>query len=364
MKSLDQVGGLVEEVRHSEEIDWKEITRCREDCAALTWGLDGMRSYRRGKKYGIERQGDEKTGFAARQGIGHDRLNMSEVEATGLEIVKIWVGGLVRARWMLAVWVRTTVGALGSTVKAGRDKVLSRGGVRVWSPVGRFSLLGFAPLFSKGSEMGDPSSSKNLPEDRPAHRFEGSKKIYKKLKTDDAISTITEDSFILFRKKFHFPNDVVMKVPARSDRARFPPPGYVTVYELSLRAGLRLPPAPELIDILTICGAEKPLQSNLFLPFSPLHDDGREPFFLPSAENRNSSLFHHSTVMAENHSSSLFHHSTVKAENLASSLFHHSTVKAENLASSLFHHSTVKAENLASSLFHHSTVKAENLGKH
>ncbi|KAL0911943.1 hypothetical protein M5K25_017881 [Dendrobium thyrsiflorum] len=107
--------------------------------------------------------------------------------------------------------------------------------------------------------------------------------------------------------------------------------------------------------------AEKPLQSNLFLPFSPLHDDGREPFFLPSAENRNSSLFHHSTVMAENHSSSLFHHSTVKAENLASSLFHHSTVKAENLASSLFHHSTVKAENLASSLFHHSTVKAENL---
>ncbi|KAL0913268.1 hypothetical protein M5K25_016715 [Dendrobium thyrsiflorum] len=103
--------------------------------------------------------------------------------------------------------------------------------------------------------MGDPSSSKNLLEDRPAHRFEGSKKIYKKPKTDDAISTITEDSFISFRKKFHFPNDVVMKVPARSDRARFPPPGYVTVYEFSLRAGLRLPPAPELIDIMTICGS-------------------------------------------------------------------------------------------------------------
>ncbi|KAL0927362.1 hypothetical protein M5K25_001526 [Dendrobium thyrsiflorum] len=45
-----------------------------------------------------------------------------------------------------------------------------------------------------------------------------------------------------------------MKVPARSDRARFPPPGYVTVYEFSLRAGLRLPPAPELIDIMTIYG--------------------------------------------------------------------------------------------------------------
>ncbi|KAL0927707.1 hypothetical protein M5K25_001907 [Dendrobium thyrsiflorum] len=104
--------------------------------------------------------------------------------------------------------------------------------------------------------------------------------------------------------------------------------------------------------------AEKPLQSNLFLPFSPLHDDGREPFFLPSAENHNSSLFHLSTVMAENHASSLFHHSTVKAENLASSLFHHSTVKAEN-PSSLFHHSTVKAEN-PSSLFHHSTFPNYN----
>ncbi|KAH0458388.1 hypothetical protein IEQ34_013703 [Dendrobium chrysotoxum] len=32
------------------------------------------------------------------------------------------------------------------------------------------------------------------------------------------------------------------------------PPGYMTVYEFSLRAGLRFPPASELIDILTICG--------------------------------------------------------------------------------------------------------------
>ncbi|KAH0453501.1 hypothetical protein IEQ34_017825 [Dendrobium chrysotoxum] len=45
-----------------------------------------------------------------------------------------------------------------------------------------------------------------------------------------------------------------MKVPARTDRAYFPPPGYVTVYEFSLRAGLRFPPSSELIDILTICG--------------------------------------------------------------------------------------------------------------
>ncbi|KAH0458655.1 hypothetical protein IEQ34_011469 [Dendrobium chrysotoxum] len=44
-----------------------------------------------------------------------------------------------------------------------------------------------------------------------------------------------------------------MKVPARTDRACFPPPGYVTVYEFSLRAGLRFPPSSELIDILTLC---------------------------------------------------------------------------------------------------------------
>ncbi|KAH0456857.1 hypothetical protein IEQ34_014764 [Dendrobium chrysotoxum] len=68
------------------------------------------------------------------------------------------------------------------------------------------------------------------------------------------ISTITDDSFISFRKNFHFPNDLVMKVPARTDRTCFPPPGYVTVYEFSLRAGLRFPPSSELIDILTICG--------------------------------------------------------------------------------------------------------------
>ncbi|KAH0469061.1 hypothetical protein IEQ34_002293 [Dendrobium chrysotoxum] len=45
-----------------------------------------------------------------------------------------------------------------------------------------------------------------------------------------------------------------MKVSSRSDRACFPPPGYVTVYEFSLRAGLRFPHVSKLIDILTICG--------------------------------------------------------------------------------------------------------------
>ncbi|KAH0469389.1 hypothetical protein IEQ34_000947 [Dendrobium chrysotoxum] len=102
--------------------------------------------------------------------------------------------------------------------------------------------------------MGDPASSKNSSEDYPTQRSEVSKRIQKEPKTDDVISTITEDSFISFRKKIHFPNDLVMKVPTRSDRAYFPPPGYVIVYEFSLQAGLRFPPTSELIDILTICG--------------------------------------------------------------------------------------------------------------
>ncbi|KAH0456935.1 hypothetical protein IEQ34_014842 [Dendrobium chrysotoxum] len=100
--------------------------------------------------------------------------------------------------------------------------------------------------------MGDPASSKNPSEYRPAQRSEVLKRTQKAPKADDVISTITEDSFISFKKKFHFSNDLVMKVPARSDRACFPPPGYVKVYEFSLRAGLRFPPS-ELIDILTIC---------------------------------------------------------------------------------------------------------------
>ncbi|KAH0464323.1 hypothetical protein IEQ34_007109 [Dendrobium chrysotoxum] len=102
--------------------------------------------------------------------------------------------------------------------------------------------------------MGDPVSSKIPSEDRPAQRSEVPKRVQKAPKADDVISTVTEDSFISFRKKFHFPNDLVMKVPARTDRACFPPPGYVTVYEFSLRAGLRFPPSSELIDILTLCG--------------------------------------------------------------------------------------------------------------
>ncbi|KAH0466947.1 hypothetical protein IEQ34_004185 [Dendrobium chrysotoxum] len=83
---------------------------------------------------------------------------------------------------------------------------------------------------------------------------EGIKKTYKATKTDDVVSTVTGDALLAFRKKYYFPNDMVVKVPARSDRACSPPLGFVTVYEFSLRAGLRFPPSPELSDILMICG--------------------------------------------------------------------------------------------------------------
>ncbi|KAH0455241.1 hypothetical protein IEQ34_015273 [Dendrobium chrysotoxum] len=67
-------------------------------------------------------------------------------------------------------------------------------------------------------------------------------------------STVTSDFLILFRKNFYFPNDVVMIVPKRSDQASLPPPGYLTVSETNLRAGLRFPPPAELIKILRRCG--------------------------------------------------------------------------------------------------------------
>ncbi|KAH0455881.1 hypothetical protein IEQ34_015913 [Dendrobium chrysotoxum] len=104
--------------------------------------------------------------------------------------------------------------------------------------------------------MGDPTSTKNpsTKGDRFVARCEGVKKTYKATKTDDVVSTVTGDVLLAFRKKYYFPNDMVVKVLARSDRGCSPPIGFVTIYEFSLRAGLRFPPSPKLNDILTICG--------------------------------------------------------------------------------------------------------------
>ncbi|KAH0458856.1 hypothetical protein IEQ34_011670 [Dendrobium chrysotoxum] len=76
----------------------------------------------------------------------------------------------------------------------------------------------------------------------------------KEARVNETASTVTSDFLILFRKNFYFSNDVVMIVPKRSDRASLPPPGYLTISETNLRAGLRFPPPAELIEILRWSG--------------------------------------------------------------------------------------------------------------
>ncbi|KAH0453042.1 hypothetical protein IEQ34_017366 [Dendrobium chrysotoxum] len=76
----------------------------------------------------------------------------------------------------------------------------------------------------------------------------------KEARVNEIASTVTSDFLILFRKNFHFPNDMVMIIPKRCDRASLPPPGYLTISETNLRAGLRFPPSAELIEILRRSG--------------------------------------------------------------------------------------------------------------
>ncbi|KAH0452111.1 hypothetical protein IEQ34_019410 [Dendrobium chrysotoxum] len=73
-------------------------------------------------------------------------------------------------------------------------------------------------------------------------------------RSDDVASIITSDSLAAICKKIHVPNDVLIIAPKRTDRAHTPPQGFVAVYEMTLRAGLRFPPAPELLDIFKACG--------------------------------------------------------------------------------------------------------------
>ncbi|KAH0457207.1 hypothetical protein IEQ34_015114 [Dendrobium chrysotoxum] len=77
-------------------------------------------------------------------------------------------------------------------------------------------------------------------------------------RSDNVASTITSDSLVVIRKKFHVPNDVLIIAPKRIDRAHAPSQGFIAVYEMTLRAGLRFPPAPELLDIFKACGIALP----------------------------------------------------------------------------------------------------------
>ncbi|KAH0458426.1 hypothetical protein IEQ34_013741 [Dendrobium chrysotoxum] len=71
---------------------------------------------------------------------------------------------------------------------------------------------------------------------------------------DDVSSSITLDGLIIICKKFHLPDDLVMVVPKKTDQAQDPPNGFFTIYEMTLRAGLRFPLAPELLEIFRACG--------------------------------------------------------------------------------------------------------------
>ncbi|KAH0455943.1 hypothetical protein IEQ34_015975 [Dendrobium chrysotoxum] len=51
----------------------------------------------------------------------------------------------------------------------------------------------------------------------------------KEARVNETVSTVASDFLILFRKNFHFPNDVVTIVPKRSDRASLPPPRAMSV---------------------------------------------------------------------------------------------------------------------------------------
>ncbi|KAL0911275.1 hypothetical protein M5K25_019406 [Dendrobium thyrsiflorum] len=100
-------------------------------------------------------------------------------------------------------------------------------------------------LPKKGAISGEPPLSKDN---------SGVRRPHKGVVLDDGASSVTSDSLTVLHKKFHFPNSLVATVPKRSDRASHPPPGYIVVYETHLRAGLRFPPPPELIDIVARCG--------------------------------------------------------------------------------------------------------------
>ncbi|KAH0463562.1 hypothetical protein IEQ34_008144 [Dendrobium chrysotoxum] len=71
---------------------------------------------------------------------------------------------------------------------------------------------------------------------RPVAQNGGERGSSKGAKSDDVESTVTSDSLIILHQKFYFPNDIVVKVPKRSNRAYFPPPGYLTIFESSMRA--------------------------------------------------------------------------------------------------------------------------------
>ncbi|KAH0463281.1 hypothetical protein IEQ34_007863 [Dendrobium chrysotoxum] len=110
-------------------------------------------------------------------------------------------------------------------------------------------VLPGAPPYTEVRIGENPSSRDLTARGDPAAPNDGERRPNKVARVDDVVSTITSDSLIILCKKFHFPNNLMVMVPKRSDRACLPPPGYLAIYETSLRVGLRFPPPLKLIDI-------------------------------------------------------------------------------------------------------------------
>ncbi|KAH0453314.1 hypothetical protein IEQ34_017638 [Dendrobium chrysotoxum] len=105
--------------------------------------------------------------------------------------------------------------------------------------------------------MGDHHPSRDpmtKRDSRPATQNDGERGSNKGAKSGDVASTVNGDSLIVFYKKKNFPNNLMAKVPKKSDQTCLPPPRYLTISESSLRAGLRFPPPLELIYISAMCG--------------------------------------------------------------------------------------------------------------
>ncbi|KAH0462976.1 hypothetical protein IEQ34_007558 [Dendrobium chrysotoxum] len=118
-----------------------------------------------------------------------------------------------------------------------------------WHPLSYSRAPSYTEVMS-----GDPVPSSDPAVGRKSVALpDGERRSTKGAKVDDVASTLTGDLLMLLHKNFHIPNDVVTTVPKRSDRASLPPPGYLTVSEACLRAGLRFPPSTELVEILRRC---------------------------------------------------------------------------------------------------------------
>ncbi|KAH0436093.1 hypothetical protein IEQ34_026474 [Dendrobium chrysotoxum] len=108
---------------------------------------------------------------------------------------------------------------------------------------------------SSGTLRVTPSSTGIMKQDKMLKDGDR-RRLYRAI--DDVVSMITYDGLAVICKKFYILNEVLIISPKRSDRVHAPPLGFIVVYEMTLCAGLRFPPAPELLEIFKACGISLP----------------------------------------------------------------------------------------------------------